>query len=512
MTAETHPGTAAREPSSSIPIARNAMYLVLGQAATMVLGILFSAMLARRLGSADFGLYFLIGTFSTFALVVVDWGQQYFINREVARSPERGGDLLGTALLLRVIGTALVCVPSGLAAWAFGYDRRTVWLSVGLLAFNLPFFLAQNFGTVFRGRDRMGLDATLSVANRAVGLVLGFAALTLGFGLGGVVVTQGLAGGAALAVAFKLYKRVKTGPLRVSRTAAREILGGGTAIVALTIAIYLQPYIDAVLLSKLVPRDAVGWYGAAKNILGTLLAPAIILSAAVFPRLSRAARSPASFRQEFVAAQRPMLWLGALAGVGTWVFADLAIAVVFGKSGFGPASDVLRVSGLGLFLIFEDILIGIALLALGRARQFAVVKVASVVLGVALELVLIPYWQHRMVNGGVGVSLALVLSEVVMFGGGLLLMPKGTVGKAFLFDGGRALGCALATAVLFQVLPHQPPWVGVPLCVVVFTGLTLACGLLRAADLHVLRGLLRQEAPLLATVHSMAGAPGAAPE
>lgn len=497
--AET-PDTAAREPSASIQIARNAMHLVVGQVATMVLGIIFSALLARRLGPADFGLYFLIITFSAFALVLVDWGQQYAGNREVARNPERGGDLLGTGLLLRIIGTVIVCVPAGLAAWALGYESRTVWFSVGFILFNLPLFLAQNFGLVFRGLDRMDLDATVSVANRAAGLLLAFAALSLGFGLGGIVVVQGLAGGAALAVAFQLYRRVNRSPLRASRKMAREILGSGTPIVALTIAICLQPYIDAVLLSKLVPKNVVGWYGAAKNILGTLLAPAVILSAAVFPRLSRAARSSASFRLEFATAQRPMVWLGALAAVGTWLFSDFAIDIIFGEDAFGPASSVLRVFGLGLFLTFEDVLIGTALLALGRATAFALVKIASIVVGVGLELVLIPYWQHRTGNGGVGVSLALVLSEVVMFAGGVLLMPQGTLGKALLLDGGRALGCAVATAALFQTVLHPTPWVGVPLCIAVFTGLSVACGLLQKGDIQVLKGLFRREAVLLSSV------------
>jgi O-antigen/teichoic acid export membrane protein len=152
---------AAHETPSSVHIARNALALVAGQAATMVLGILFSAMLGRALGVGDFGLYFLINSFASFALVLVDWGQQWFGVREVAKAPERGGDLLGTGLVLRVVGTLLVCVPSGLSAWALGYDRRTIWFAVAFIALNIPLFLAQNFGMVFRGRDRMGLDAAV---------------------------------------------------------------------------------------------------------------------------------------------------------------------------------------------------------------------------------------------------------------------------------------------------------------------------------------------------------------
>src|SRR5262249_49182302 len=298
------------------------------------------------------------------------------------------------------VGTLLIALPAALVAWGLGYDRRTIVFSVVFLLLNIPLFLAQNFGMVFRGRDRMGLDASVSVLNRAAGLVLAFLALRVGWGLWGVMVAQGLAGAVALLLAFRLYSDVSQTPLTFRKETAREILVGGTAIVAITIAVYVQPYLDAVLLSKMVPKDALGWYGAAKSIMGTLLAPSLILGAAAYPRLSRVADDRAQFRTEFAIAQRPMLWLGGRAAVGRWLFAEVAIHVVYGQRQFGPAAVILQVFGLGLFLIFVDVLVGTALTALGRATAFAVAKIASVALALGLELVLIPWFQYRTGNGG----------------------------------------------------------------------------------------------------------------
>jgi O-antigen/teichoic acid export membrane protein len=325
-------------------------------------------------------------------------------------------------------------------------------------------------------------------------LVLAMAALALGLGLGGVVVTQGLAGAAALALAFRLYGRVASGPLRFSMATARELLRGGTALATIALAVYIQPYIDAVLLSKLAPAEVMGWYGAAKSIMGTLLAPAIILGTAAFPRLSRAAKDPALLGKEFVTAQRPMLWLGALAGVGTWLFADVAISVVYGHRQFGPAGIILKVYGIGLFLIFVDMLVGMTLAALGRSSAFAVVKSVSVVLGVGLELVFIPYFQHRVGNGGIGVTLANTLSEVALLVGGLLRMPRGMLGVAAFVDAGRAVACALLTVLLFQWMPPLSPWVGIPVCILAFASFSAALGLVRRGDLAVARTLLRRRA------------------
>src|SRR5438477_8542778 len=119
-------------------MARNASYLLLGQVVTTALAIVFSAALGRSLGAAEFGIYFLIFSFGTFANVIADWGQQQYVIREVARSPQRGSRLLGTALVIRFAGTVLVSLPVGLAACMLGYDVQTRWLCVAVMGVTLP--------------------------------------------------------------------------------------------------------------------------------------------------------------------------------------------------------------------------------------------------------------------------------------------------------------------------------------------------------------------------------------
>ena len=473
-------------------IARNAFYLVLGQAVTTALAILFSAALGRTLGARDFGVYFLISSFAAFAYVLVDWGQQLYVIREVARQPERGSLLLGTTLVLRAAGAALVVVPSGLAAWALGYDAITCWYAVVFIVVSLPFFLAQSYGMVFRARDRMGLDAWVSVANKIALLGLALAALALGKELPGVLAAQGLAGILALAIAARLYRRVATGPLRYSPQVAREALVGGSAFFITIAASSFQPYIDAVVLSKLAPADVVGWYGAAKNIMGTMVAPAVILGAASFPRLSRAAHD-ASFKAEVRAAQRPILWFGALAAIGTFLFADDAIAIVYGRQQFGPSGIILKVYAPGYLLLFTNILLGNVFFALRRAKAFSVVKVASVVVSTALALVLVPLFQERAGNGGIGVVAAFVASEFVVLGGAIVLLRRASLGLDILVDMARALGSAALTLLLFWRLPPLPFLVGVPVCVIAFLLCSVGLGLVRRADVRLLRALLRKE-------------------
>jgi O-antigen/teichoic acid export membrane protein len=473
-------------------VARNVFYLVLKQVITTALAILFSAAIGRTLGVRDFGLYFLIASLSTFAYVLVDWGQQFYVIREVARKPERGSVLLGTALVLRAAGTVLVLVPSGLVAWALGYDAVTRWYLVAFIAVSLPFFIAQGYGMVFRGRDQMDLDAWVTVANKIALVGFALAALALGQQLPGVLMAQALAGFVALALAARLYRRVTTGPLRYSSQIAREVLSGGGALFTYGAVANVQPYIDLIILSKLATPDAVGWFGAAKNIVGTVFAPALILGAASFPRLARVAADRETFRAEVRVALRPILWLGALAGIGTFLFADDVIAIVYGEEKFGPSGLILKAYAPGLFLLFVDVLLVYVLAALHRATALSLVKIASVVVSTLLALVLIPIFQQRTGNGGVGVVTAFVTSEFVVFGCSVFLLRKEVSGMGFAINTVRAIGSVLLTFLLFWWMPRLPIIVGIPVCLIAFLLCSIALGLVRRADVELLWSLLRK--------------------
>jgi len=136
-----HPAGISRHGESHGTVARNAFYLVVGQVVTTALAIVLSAALGRSLGARDFGLYYLISTMSTFAYVFVEWGQPYFVIRQVARDPLRSGDLLGTGLAIRVALAMLVLAPAGLVAWLLG----AAWALAFALALPLSGIVAYRY-------------------------------------------------------------------------------------------------------------------------------------------------------------------------------------------------------------------------------------------------------------------------------------------------------------------------------------------------------------------------------
>lgn len=486
---------AGAPPPARAAVSRNAAHLVLGQAGTTALAVLLGAALGRGLGAAEFGLYFVFTSMAAFAFVVVEWGQGQHIVREVACRPDAAGSLLGGALAIRAGGALAAAAVTGVAAATlFGHDRRSSLLAAGMVLTLTPYFLAQAYGAAFRGRERMEYDALVSVLNKLLTLALVLGALAAGRGLPGVLAAQGAAGAAALAVAVRLGGRLGVRAQRVTVAVARELVVNGTPIVAMSLAIAAQAYVDAVVLTRLAPPHVVGWYGAAKNVLGTLVAPASILGAAAFPALSRAAHDPARLRAELEAAMRPLLVLAGAAGVGTYLLADVGVAVVYGRAHFGPAAAVLRAFAPGLFLLFIDVLLGSVIVAAGRAGALAAAKVVNVVAATALELVLVPWFQVRHGNGGIGVVVAFAASELIMFVAAVLILPRAALSARLFADLGRALLLAAGTLLVAVAIPPRAPALAAAAAAVTFAVLATSLRLVRRADVASLRDVLRRRA------------------
>ncbi len=479
-------------------VAKNAMHLFLGQGATTCLSMVLSAMLGRFLGSADFGVLYLVTSMCIASTVFLEWGQSVHLVREVAREGGSAGILLGSGVAFRVLSAVAVAVVGSALAALLGYDGRTRLLFLAMLLGWLLLSVGQAFGTIFRGRERMDADALVTVVTKVLTVALTVPALVLGGRLVSVIVAQAVAAALALGFAFSCYRRLRLPRIAFSSATVRNIAVNGTPIAAMSIAVVLQVYVDAVVLSKLSPVSVVGWYGAAKNIMNALIMPAAILGSASFPAFSRLAHAPRDLGLAVRASLRPLLGLAALGAVGTYLFADFAISVVYSRAKFGPSAAILQVFAPALLLLYTNVLLSMVVFVGGKAKLLAASKVLAVLVGTGLELLWIPVCQARWGNGALGVVAAFGVSELIMLAASLALAPRGSIGLPVLVDGGRALLAGAATLVAVRALPSTwSPLVQLPCCLLGFAGFAAVSGLLSRADLQVFRGMLgrRQTAP-----------------
>lgn len=461
-----------------------------GQVATTLLSILLNAQLGRTLGPAEFGLYFFLLNSTYFVHVFIEWGQGSILLREIAKRPSEGAVLLGSAILIRVA----LCVPALLLgtaiAWLLGYEPRTNLLLAATIVAWLPTVLVQTYGLALRGNERMDLDARATVFNKSLHVGMVTAAFAMGGRLVSVIVSLGLSGLAALWFTARQARSIGFEKLRFESSAARFLLRAGFPVLLMGILTHAQVYLDTLLISSLASAEVLGWFGAARSITNTLIMPASILLTASYPRFARASTDPAALREEFAAALRPVLVLGALVATGTALFADVAIGLIYGISGYGPSVTILQAGAPLLFLIFLTFFSLSLTIIVDRAKEMAAIRTAVIAATAVAAWYLIPIAQERWGNGALGAILASTCAELLLLAVSTAFLPRGVLRLRMLGELLRVLLCAGLAAATVLVAPIDTPFLTIPLFLFAFGLLALATRLVVAQDLRTLRDAL----------------------
>jgi O-antigen/teichoic acid export membrane protein len=441
---------------------RNAFFLVGAQAASMPLSLLVNVLIARRLGAEEFGYFFLASTLVTFGFLLVDWGQTGTLPAWVARDRSRAGEFLASGLAWRMATAPLVYVLLVMACRALGYPGE-VQIALALLALNATVMSAGSAcQDVVRGFERTDIAAYSMVGSQLLIVLFLVPVLAFGGRLPSVLVAFTLAGLFVLVFVARKLGSVGIGRLAIRRDLVRSMLVQGWPFMFFAFTMALQPNIDAVFLSKLAPPEVVGWHAAARKLLGALVFPASAIVTALYPTLCRLHGEDAeTFRRMTTGALRASTAVAVPLAVGTASYADAAIRM-FSREAFGPASDNLRLLAPFIVLVYVSMPLGSSLMAAGRQREWAVVQMLCVAVSLVLDPLLVPWFQERFGNGGLGICVATLVSEVLMVAGGVVLVSRGIVTRALVLPLARALLAGAVMAATAWLLRGVTPFAAAP--------------------------------------------------
>jgi O-antigen/teichoic acid export membrane protein len=176
---------------------------------------------------------------------------------------------------------------------------------------------------------------------------------------------------------------------------------------------------DLVLLSLLQGDVAAGWYGAAYKLWESIgLLPASLLDA-MFPEMSRLSGDLdglQSLRRFFRTGARTGLAAGLLITTAGVAGASLLISVVYGTGEtYAPVVLPFRLLVCATPAMFLYLLGGHTLYTLGRQRQVTLAMLATGIVNVIVNLLVVPRWSYF------GVAIVALLSNWLLWA---LLYPQ----------------------------------------------------------------------------------------
>lgn len=436
------------------------------------------AHVTRTLGTEGYGvLGFGLALYTYFSLAARP-GLDTLAVRELARAPDRVGDLAADVTSLQVV--LAVGASAAYVLTVLAFDRPPVERAA-LLAIGIP-LLVQPFALewVYQGVERMGVLALRNVAASALQLV---AALALVRGPDDLVwagAIQGVALGAVTAALYVAYRR-EFGPLRLRvNVAAWGSLLRPALPIATSVFMTLVYYnLDKLMLGVLRDDTEVGLYEAAYRWVMVALVPATILSQAFFPALSAALGDRASMAERARAYARSNLGVGFPVALGGALLASPLVVLLAGDA-FAPAAPVLALLMVNVGVVYVNMALSHPLLAWDLQVPYMWSVSAGAAANVVLNVVLIPDY------GLWGAAWATLGAEVAVLGV-LGVLYWRTVGTLPVASAALAL-CAAALGVGLPVggaLALGGPWgVGAALAVPAYAGAAWALGLVRASDVR----------------------------
>lgn len=405
----------SRPMNKIVNIAKNTSYLTLALVLQKVISFSYFTLLARYVGPANLGKYYLAISFTTIFAIFIDLGFTNVLTREIAKEQGRASRWLGNVLALKLPLSALAFLAVILLINALGYDSLTKQLVyISAISMILDSFTA-TFFSVMRGFHNLKYESMAAVIFQAIVLVLGYGALRAGYGL---LVAMGAL---ALASVFNFFYSagVLRYGLKVSlklcfdRPMIREIMMISWPFAAFAVLQRLYTYLDSVLLSLLAGDIQVGIYQIAFKIIVALQFLPLAFIASLYPAMSSYWQT--NREQLAISFERAMNYLIIISVpiiVGAVVLAD-RIVLLF-QEGYSEAVWPLRISIVALFFIFLNYPIGSLLNACDaqrrNTRNMAIVTVASII----LNFLLIPSWQ------ALGASITVLATNLLMFVLGLI--------------------------------------------------------------------------------------------
>ncbi|MBV9171194.1 MAG: oligosaccharide flippase family protein [Chloroflexi bacterium] len=450
-------GTAdsARVTSPMQAVARGAFALLTTQPLTWATSLIGVALLPRYLGDVALGQVSLAFTLANIAAPVVSLGLLEYLSRSLAsRSPNTERDA-SVAWLIMTVAAALAAVLLGLFAHVF---QLQVGSTAILFAAMGQIVLTPTQGlllTLLRGSERMGRFAIVSSLTASASALIPLLVLVAGGGVNGYALATLLVLFGCLVVSWR------TSGIRLPRAGftapvALALIPAGLPFLGWNLTMQFYGQIDRIMLGLLAPVQVVGWYAAATRIIGVPVFIPLLIVTPLFPALTRCREDKHVFRHTLNTSLRGALLVTAPFCAATAAAAPVIPQLLGWPEEFNQTVLPMTILAPNLTIVAFDMMLGTALMALGRERKWLLVGVIAAVVNPSANVVAIPFAQSVWGNGSIGCATVAVITELVMLVGGLILIPRGVLDRALVSIAVRTLIAGGGFVVITRLLLGSP--------------------------------------------------------
>jgi len=407
-------------------VAVRALWLAIARLGSQALMVVFTGLVARRLGSAGLGEYAFLAALLMVANTLSTFGTDTLVIRRLVS--ESDFSLLTSALVVQ-LGLSVLLIGLAFAWHAEGpapsVEARAAWRAFALALLPLAFYGV--FSAALRAFERMAAYMWLSLGGaflQTLGVALALRPSSNVLTLAYLLLATQIA--AAVLAAWLCWSQIPGFrlPRRASWAAISSVIVAGWPLAALAVLMMLYQRLGVVMLGLIGAGTATGWYAAALRVVEASKVAHNSLSGALLPALGRAAGrsaapgATATSQRALRVSWRAIMGFSVAASTALTLFAGPLSRILFGV-GFGPTADALRVIAWALIPFTLNAYFSLTHVAAGTERPALVAVGVGILVMAVLSLLWIPRW------GVMGASWSMLIAEWAQAGAYLLNWRRG---------------------------------------------------------------------------------------
>src|ERR1051326_6498266 len=322
-------------------VLRNVAAMLLGQMTTTVLSLLVTIYVPRNVGPTFVG-ELAIGTILTSLLTnFMAMGVSTVIIRDVARDHAKAADLIGAALVIKMLTALPYLFLVAAIGWLVGYSPTTQTViaitSVGVILA----MLTEPFQSGFQAFERMKYNSLTGVIAEFIVVIGSVTVVVAGKGaiwLSTITIISGLV---TLFLSIRWWRSLGSVNLRFNFKLMRYLLTRGFPFWASGLFTSVYLLVDSFMLSVIATDEVVGWYNVPTVLFGFLLFVPTTVGMAIFPALARAYKHAP--REMVKLARRSFNLITCLSlpiAVGGGLLSKQIILTLYGLK-FGPSIPIM---------------------------------------------------------------------------------------------------------------------------------------------------------------------------
>lgn len=315
---------------------RNALWLIFGRCAQLGIQLATGLLTARYLGPEGYGLLHYGTAYTALLASVCNLGLQTVLVTEFTRQPEKDGEILGSALMLRGLSGILSGVMLLYFAPIAHRDDPEAAAIVCLSAVGLALQMGELFQSWFQWRLQSRVTAVTLLGAGLLASAYRLAMVFLRMPPAAFVLAGAVEQAAAGGTLYLAYRRMGGKKLCISRSRGIQLLKRSCHFIlpGLMAAVYAQT--DKLMLRYLVGDAQTGLYATAVSLSGIwgFVLSAVIDSA--YPGIAEVhGKDPAAFDRKNRRLYTFVFYLSGAVSLGITWLAEPVVMLLYGKAYLG---------------------------------------------------------------------------------------------------------------------------------------------------------------------------------